>query len=193
MLSYQSSSDNQRSILTQNLAKPKKLNSLFAKLGDILALVPSATVATTIYLSDGERIVLPYRTSYILRRLAASVDKSIPLIRRRMATELNKRRNLPLPLSPSLVLMPIECAHGNKSSREAGYINVAHALLITATPSNGTRFTLSTGAGIESSWRPPVSRSHLTTARALHYRTLWGLSKELANEQNIYILSLSGT
>ena len=71
----------------------------------------------------------------ILQRLAERNCRTIPLIRRRMKDLLGGRQELPLPISPQLILVPCKVVTPRvKGDETIGYFSLAHIRALHTLP-----------------------------------------------------------
>ena len=88
-----------------------------------------------IYTADGGRRVTGRRMRSILQRLAERNCRTIPLIRRRMKDLLGGRQELPLPISPQLILVPCKVVTPRvKGDETIGYFSLAHIRALHTLP-----------------------------------------------------------
>ena len=88
-----------------------------------------------IYTADGGRRVTGRRMRSILQRLAERNCRTIPLIRRRMKDLLGGRQELPLPISPQLILVPCKVITPRvKGDETIGYFSLAHIRALHTLP-----------------------------------------------------------
>lgn len=88
-----------------------------------------------IYTADGGRRVTGRRMRSILQRLAERNCRTIPLIRRRMNDLLGGRQELPLPISPQLILVPCKVVTPRvKGDETIGYFSLAHIRALHTLP-----------------------------------------------------------
>lgn len=88
-----------------------------------------------VYTSGGGRRIYSLRLRTILTRLAERNCRTLPLIRRRMRLFLGGRQELPLPISPQLVLIPCKViAPRVKGDETIGYFNLAHIRRLVLPP-----------------------------------------------------------
>lgn len=88
-----------------------------------------------IYTADGGRRVTGRRMRRILQRLAERNCRTIPLIRRRMKDLLGGRQELPLPISPQLILVPCKVVTPRvKGDETIGYFSLAHIRALHTLP-----------------------------------------------------------
>ena len=88
-----------------------------------------------IYTADGGRCVTGRRMRSILQRLAERNCRTIPLIRRRMKDLLGGRQELPLPISPQLILVPCKVVTPRvKGDETIGYFSLAHIRALHTLP-----------------------------------------------------------
>lgn len=88
-----------------------------------------------IYTADGGRRVTGRRMRSILQHLAERNCRTIPLIRRRMKDLLGGRQELPLPISPQLILVPCKVVTPRvKGDETIGYFSLAHIRALHTLP-----------------------------------------------------------
>lgn len=88
-----------------------------------------------IYTADGGRRVTGRRMRSILQHLAERNCRTIPLIRRRMKDLLGGRQELPLPISPQLLLVPCKVITPRvKGDETIGYFSLAHIRALHTLP-----------------------------------------------------------
>ena len=88
-----------------------------------------------IYTADGGRRVTGRRMRSILQHLAERNCRTIPLIRRRMKDLLGGRQELPLPISPQLILVPCKVITPRvKGDETIGYFSLAHIRALHTLP-----------------------------------------------------------
>lgn len=88
-----------------------------------------------VYTSGGGRRIYSLRLRTILTRLAERNCRTLPLIRRRMRLLLGGRQELPLPISPQLVLIPCKViAPRVKGDETIGYFSLAHIRRLVLPP-----------------------------------------------------------
>ena len=88
-----------------------------------------------IYTAAGGRRVTGRRMRSILQRPAARNCRTIPLIRRRMKDLLGGRQELPLPISPQLILVPCKVVTPRvKGDETIGYFSLAHIRALHTLP-----------------------------------------------------------
>lgn len=88
-----------------------------------------------IYTADGGRRVTGRRMRSILQRLAERNCRTIPLIRRRMKDLLGGRQELPLPISPQLILVPCKVVTPRvKGDETIGYFSLVHIRALHTLP-----------------------------------------------------------
>ncbi len=110
----------------------------FAPDGAITAILPiydDNGRGIVIYTADGGRRVTGRRMRSILQRLAERNCRTIPLIRRRMKDLLGGRQELPLPISPQLILVPCKVVTPRvKGDETIGYFSLAHIRALHTLP-----------------------------------------------------------
>ncbi len=101
----------------------------------ILPLYEDNGRGIVIYTADGGRRVTGRRMRSILQRLAERNCRTIPLIRRRMKDLLGGRQELPLPISPQLILVPCKVVTPRvKGDETIGYFSLAHIRALHTLP-----------------------------------------------------------
>ena len=116
---------------------------------------------------------------HVLACLAEREDKALRLIRRNAARLMARRRNIILPILHGCVLAPIMVRHVQKRLGRLGYINIARATLVMDGAPTGTDVALQSGTVIHSLWRPPTVRKLVREARAVHYKLLLDVRRQL--------------
>ena len=164
-----------------NWTKREMLMQCLPAAADILAIVPILSPDggndTTIYGARGN-ITLRAATTYVLSCLAWREDKEIRLIRRNAARLLARRRNIILPILHGCVLSPVMTRPSDEGGT-LGYINIARATLVMDGAPTGTDVALQSGTVIHSLWRPPTVRKLVREARAVHYKLLLDVRRQL--------------
>ena len=98
-----------------------------AHIAAILPVYDERGRGVSIYTADGGRHVSHLRVRTILTRLAERRCCSLPLLRRRMRTLFDGRQELPLPISPHLILVPCKVLVPRVAGDETvGYFSFAH-------------------------------------------------------------------
>ena len=115
---------------------------------------------------------------YVLSCLAGREDKELRLIRRNAARQLARRRNIILPILHGCVLSPVMTRPSDEGGT-LGYINIARATLVLDGAPTGTDVALQSGTVIHSLWRPPTVRKLVREARAVHYKLLLDVRRQL--------------
>lgn len=165
-----------------NRTKREKLIQRLPAATDILALLPisgaDGSSETVIHTAAGDRLTLSATIEYVLSCLAEREDKELRLIRRRAARLLTRRRNITLPILHGCVLAPVMVRPIQRRCGRLGYINIAHRPLV-AVGTGGTDLALRSGAVIHSLWHPLTVRRIVQEARAVHYKLLLDVQKEL--------------
>lgn len=171
-----------------NWTKRELLMRRLPAAADILALVPETGAdgsnETVIYTAAGSRLTLRAATEYILICLAGREDKEIRLIRRSAARLLARRRNIILPILHGCVLAPLMMRPVEKRCGRLGYINIARRPLI-ARSTRGTDLALQSGAVIHSLWQPPTVRKLMQEGRAVHYKLLLDVRRQLCSAEEL--------
>ena len=166
-----------------NRTKREILMQRLPAAADILALVPDSGAngsgETVVHTAAGDRLKLPATTEYVLSCLAEREDKEIRLIRRNAARLLARRRNIILPILHGCVLAPVMMRPVQKRCGRLGYINIARATLVMDGAPTGTDVALQSGTVIHSLWRPPTVRKLVREARAVHYKLLLDVRRQL--------------
>ena len=166
-----------------NRTKRELLMQKLPAAADILALVPKSGAngfgETVVHTAAGDRLNLPATTEYVLSCLAEREDKEIRLIRRNAARLLARRRNIILPILHGCVLAPVMMRPVQKRCGRLGYINIARATLVMDGAPTGTDVALQSGTVIHSLWRPPTVRKLVREARAVHYKLLLDVRRQL--------------
>ena len=148
---------------------------------DILALIPAQedTTRTAVICAHGSSLMLSATPEHVLACLAEREDKEIRLIRRNAARLLARRRNIILPILHGCVLAPVMMRPVQKRCGRLGYINIARATLVMDGAPTGTDVALQSGTVIHSLWRPPTVRKLVREARAVHYKLLLDVRRQL--------------
>ena len=165
-----------------NWTKREMLMQCLPAAADILALLPVRGAdggnETVLHTAGGASMTLHAAIEYVLSCLAGREDKELRLIRRNAARQLARRRNIILPILHGCVLAPIMVRHVQKRLGRLGYINIARTPLI-ARSAHGTDLALQSGTVIHSLWRPPTVRKLVREARAVHYKLLLDVRRQL--------------
>ena len=165
-----------------NSTKREMLMQKLPAAADILALVPvsgeKGRNATVIHTITGACLTLAATTEYVLSCLAEREDKELRLIRQNASRRLARRRNIILPILHGCVLAPVVVRRIPKRHGRLGYINIARAPLV-AHSARGTDVALTSGTVIHSLWRPPTVRKLVREARAVHYKLLLDVRRQL--------------
>ena len=165
-----------------NSTKREILMQKLPAAADILALVPvsgeKGRNATVIHTVTGACLTLLATTEYVLSCLAEREDKELRLIRRNAARQLARRRNIILPILHGCVLSPVMTRPSDEGAT-LGYINIARATLVMDGAPTGTDVALQSGTVIHSLWRPPTVRKLVREARAVHYKLLLDVRRQL--------------
>ena len=171
-----------------NRTKREILMQRLPAAADILALVPDSGAdgfgETVVHTAAGDRLTLPATTEYVLSCLAEREDKEIRLIRRNAARQLARRRNIILPILHGCVLAPVMMRPVQKRCGRLGYINIARAPLV-ARSARGTDLALTSGAVIHSLWQPPTVKKLMQEGRAVHYKLLLDLRRQLRSAEEL--------
>ena len=150
---------------------------------DILALVPISGADggndTVVHTAAGGRLTLHAATEYVLICLAGREDKELRLIRRSAARQLARRRNIILPILHGCVLTPVMVRPVDARRGTLGYINIARPPLVADGVHTGTDVALQSGAVIHSLWQPPTVQKLMREAKALHYKLLLDVRRQL--------------
>ena len=169
-----------------NWTKREMLMQRLPAAANILALVPITGAdggnETVIHTAAGDRLTLHAATEYVLSCLAGREDKELRLIRRNAARQLARRRNIILPILHGCVLAPIMVRHVQKRSGRLGYVNIARRPLI-AHSTRGTDLALQSGTVIHSLWQLPTVKRLMYEGRALHYKLLLDVQRQLRSAE----------
>ena len=115
-----------------------------------------------IYTADGGRRVTGRRMRSILQRLAERNCRTIPLIRRRMKDLLGGRQELPLPISPQLILVPCKVVTPRvKGDETIGYFSLAHIRALHTLPHRSRGHA---AAAVRSGRKAPGNRAAVPAA-----------------------------
>lgn len=156
---------------------------------DILALLPGSAAeddpATLVHTAAGERLTLAAPIESVLAGLAAREAKDLRLIRQHTARQLARRRNIILPILHGCVLMPIMVRPVRARRTTLGYINTSYATLIVAGADEGTDVALRSGAIVHSLWQPPTVQKIVREARAVHFKLLLDVSRQLRTAEEL--------
>ena len=165
-----------------NWTKREMLMQCLPAAADILALLPVRGAdggnETVLHTAGGASMTLHAAIEYVLSCLAGREDKELRLIRRNAARQLARRRNIILPILHGCVLAPLMMRPVQKRCGRLGYINIARAPLVTHS-TRGTDVALTSGTVIHSLWRPPTVRKLVREARAVHYKLLLDVRRQL--------------
>ena len=171
-----------------NWTKREMLMQCLPAAADILALVPMSTADggsdTVVHTAGGASLTLHAATEYVLSCLAGREDKELRLIRRNAARQLARRRNIILPILHGCVLTPVKVRPADTGRGTLGYINIARAALIVDAPA-GTDVALQSGTIIHTLWRPPTVRKLIREARAVHYKLLLDVRRQLRSAEEL--------
>ena len=171
-----------------NSTKREMLMQKLPAAADILALVPvsgeKGRNATVIHTVTGACLTLAATTEYVLSCLAEREDKELRLIRQNASRRLARRRNIILPILHGCVLAPVMMRLVQKRCGRLGYINIARASLV-ARSARGTDLALTSGAVIHSLWQPPTVKKLMQEGRAVHYKLLLDLRRQLRSAEEL--------
>ena len=147
---------------------------------DILALIPTQedTAQTAVICARENSLMLCASPEHVLACLAEREDKALSLIRRNAARLMARRRNIILPILHGCVLSPVMTRPSDEGGT-LGYINIARATLVMDGAPTGTDVALQSGTVIHSLWRPPTVRKLVREARAVHYKLLLDVRRQL--------------
>ena len=166
-----------------NWTKREMLMQCLPAAADILALLPVRGAdggnETVLHTAGGASMTLHAAIEYVLSCLAGREDKELRLIRRNAARQLARRRNIILPILHGCVLAPVMMRPVQKRCGRLGYINIARATLVMDGAPTGTDVALQSGTVIHSLWRPPTVRKLVREARAVHYKLLLDVRRQL--------------
>ena len=165
-----------------NWTKREMLMQRLPAAANILALVPITGAdggnETVIHTAAGDRLTLHAATEYVLSCLAGREDKELRLIRRNAARQIARRSNIINPIQHGCCLAPIMVRHVQKRLGRLGYINIARTPLI-ARSAHGTDLALQSGTVIHSLWQPPTVKKLVQEGRAVHYKLLLDVQRQL--------------
>ena len=147
---------------------------------DILALIPAQedTAQTAVICARENSLMLCASPEHVLACLAEREDKALSLIRRNAARLMARRRNIILPILHGCVFSPVMTRPSDEGGT-LGYINIARATLVMDGAPTGTDVALQSGTVIHSLWRPPTVRKLVREARAVHYKLLLDVRRQL--------------
>lgn len=165
-----------------NWTKREMLMQCLPAAADILALLPVRGAdggnETVLHTAGGASMTLHAAIEYVLSCRAGREDKELRLIRRNAARQLARRRNIILPILHGCVLSPVMTRPSDEGGT-LGYINIARATLVMDGAPTGTDVALQSGTVIHSLWRPPTVRKLVREARAVHYKLLLDVRRQL--------------
>lgn len=169
-----------------NWTKREMLMQCLPAAADILALLPVRGAdggnETVLHTAGCASMTLHAAIEYVLSCLAGREDKELRLIRRNAARQLARRRNIILPILHGCVLAPIMVRHVQKRLGRLGYINIARTPLI-ARSAHGTDLALQSGTVIHSLWQPPTVKKLVQEGRAVHYKLLLDVQRQLRSAE----------
>ena len=165
-----------------NWTKREMLMQCLPAAADILALLPVRGAdggnETVLHTAGGASMTLHAAIEYVLSCLAGREDKELRLIRRNAARQLARRRNIILPILHGCVLAPIMIRPAQKYGDRLGYVNIAHRPLVAA-GGGGTDLALRSGIVLHSLWQPPTVKKLVHEGRAVHYKLLLDVRRQL--------------
>ena len=150
-----------------NWTKREMLMQCLPAAADILALLPVRGAdggnETVLHTAGCASMTLHAAIEYVLSCLAGREDKELRLIR---------------PILHGCVLSPVMTRPSDEGGT-LGYINIARATLVMDGAPTGTDVALQSGTVIHSLWRPPTVRKLVREARAVHYKLLLDVRRQL--------------
>lgn len=106
------------------------------RIAAILPIYDEHGRGVAVYTAGGGCQIYSLRVRTILARLAERSCRTLPLIRRRMRALLGGRQELPLPISPSLILVPCKVITPRvKGDETIGYFSLDQVARLIAPPS----------------------------------------------------------